>query len=157
MFARAFVAVLASEGWAGPEQLEITSIPQEYVEGFTPEDIAGFLGLEIQEQTYFDNLAEVRSVIETHFAAHQTALGSMVSEAFDESLVVIQQSPGETTPLAAVAGAGVLITGAATFGPWVIVALPVGLFLMAAAPKVGDGFGEWVRSWFRRKAREQDR
>lgn len=156
MSVHAFVTVLAAEGWSGPEQLEITSVPQQYVDGFTPGDIAGSLGLEVEEQTSFDHVAEIRDLIESHFAVYQTALGSLASEAFDEPLVVIEQSPGETTPLGAVAGAGLLISGTAIFGPWVIVALPVGLFLMAAAPKAGDGFGEWVQSWFRRKARERD-
>lgn len=42
-----------------------------------------------------------------------------------------------------------LLASASIWGPWAAIALPAGLFLVAAAPAAGRGFGEWVGSWFR--------
>ncbi len=47
-----------------------------------------------------------------------------------------------------------LVAGASVFGPWVIIALPVGVLLLAAAPAAGRGLGEWAGSWFRKKGEE---
>ena len=47
-----------------------------------------------------------------------------------------------------------LQAGASIWGPWVIIALPFGVFLLAAAPAAGKGFGDWAASWFHKKGEE---
>ncbi|GAA2486083.1 hypothetical protein [Terrabacter carboxydivorans] len=127
--------------------LEIVSVPAESTSGYSLEDLLGSLGLAPASVERFGELSQARDLLVGHFST--TGLGDLVSLTFDENFVVVEESPGKAKALSAVAGAGAIATGFAVFGPWAIIAVPAGVFLLAAAPEAGRGFGEWVGDWFR--------
>ena len=150
MAARAYTTTLSRSDEWGAAGLEIASIPAAFISLPALDDIVGSIGLEAQAFVQFDDVNEVRRQLSLHFAAI-AGLAELVDVAFDEPLTVVEESAGRGRAISAVAGAGALATGFAIFGPWAIIALPVGVFLLAAAPEAGEGFGAWVGAWFRRR------
>ncbi len=155
MSARAYTTLLADEYWQGA-RLEIVSIPSQYAEGYSPADIAVPLGLSSGGEQTFGSVAEIEDMVAGHFSQYATVLGGLVGEAFSEPLLVTEQSPAITTSLKGIGGAGAILMGTAVWGPWAIIAVPVGVFLLTAARPAGQGFGEMLGSYFRSKAREFD-
>jgi len=147
MVARAYTTTLSnSDEWSGP-RLEIASVPAPSTASYSVGDLVGSLGLEAVSVADFEALGEVRDFLVQHFA--EAGLGDLVALAFEDDFVVVEESPGKAVAMSAVAGAGAIAAGFAIFGPWAIITIPVGVFLLAAAPEAGQGFGQWVGDWFR--------
>lgn len=153
MVARAYTTTLSdSDEWSGP-RLEVASVPASSTGYYSVDDLVGSLGLEVTSVERFEALGEARDLLVHHFG--EAGLGDLVALAFEEDFVIVEESPGRTKALSAVAGAGAIAAGFAVFGPWAIIAVPAGVFLLAAAPEAGQGFGQWVGDWFR--SRREDR
>ena len=153
MAARAYTTILSeSTDWTGP-RMEVTSVPHGFTDSYTAGDLVGSLRLEPSVSERFENVSEVRGLLLEHFSEH--GLADLVGLVFDDEFVVIEESPGKARALSAVGGAGAVAAGFAVFGPWAIIAVPVGVFLLAAAPAAGEGFGDWVRDWFRRHSEDR--
>lgn len=151
MVARAYTTTItASDSW---EQvgLEVASLPAQVVDRYSLDDLLGSLDLHPEYVTDFGDVDQAREMLIGHFA-QVPELAELVGIAFEEPLVIVEESPGAARALSAVAGAGAIATGFAVFGPWAIVAVPVGVFLLAAAPEAGGGLGRWVGRWFDRRA-----
>lgn len=150
MVARAYTTTLSmSDEWSGP-RLEVASVPAPSTGNYTVGDLVGYLGLEPTSFERFEVLGEVRDLVVSHFA--EGGFGDLVALAFDDGFVVVEESPGRAKALSAVAGAGAIAAGFGVFGPWAIIAVPAGVFLLAAAPEAGQGFGHWVAEWFRSRS-----
>ena len=150
MSTRVYTTLLTGDRWNGAS-LEVVSIPSAYTDNLTLGDIAGTLGLRPDVNIPFRDVSTARDALVSHFGSTATQLGSLVDEVFDDSVVVVEESPPETKALATVGGAGAIIAGTAIWGPWAIIALPIGVFLLAAAPSAGRGFGGWLSRWFTSK------
>jgi len=149
MVARAYTTSLSvSDEWSGP-RLEVASVPALSTAGYSVGDLVGSLGLEATFEGFGD-LGELRDFLVGHFA--EAGLGDLVALAFEEGFVVVEESAAKAKALSAVAGAGAVAAGFAVFGPWAIIAVPAGVFLLAAAPEAGQGFGQWVGDWFRSRS-----
>lgn len=146
MVARAYTTTLnVSDDWSGPG-LDVVSVPVEFTESLVIEDVVGILGLDADTIVHFEASDVAQSALQEHF--REAGVAGLVEAALFGDFVVIEESPGKAKPLSAVAATGAIATGFAVFGPWAILALPVGVFLLAAAPEAGHGFGRWVRHWF---------
>lgn len=135
-----YVVTLADPN-SPPRTLSIVSVPAAYVATQDVGDLLaglGLEGLELQPSTAFEHS---RDVIGAFFASAGRA--DLIGEALEGEFFVVEESPASFRSLASLtAAAGALAVGYTVFGAMAIIAVPTGIVLIVAAPRVGDALGQ---------------